>query len=173
MSKKIQARLIIEIMGRPPEHIAETLQTLVVRLGSENGVSILEKSFFDPQPLEDTDNLFTAFAEVEAEFENTQSFFGIVFNYMPANVEILSPKELKTSSAELSELSNFILQRLHQYDAITKRVVGERDILLRQVKHLQGKGPGPENATKKDTPAKSTSKRKGSKKNTKKSSKKK
>jgi len=140
----LQARLVIEILGRPPEHIAETLASLVERMGTEQGVTVVDKQIYEPKPVENQENLFTAFAEIEASFETTQSFFGIVFSYMPAHIELISPEKMNLQNREMSELANFILQRLHQYEAVTKRVVSERDVLARQLAHLQGKAPAPQ-----------------------------
>jgi hypothetical protein len=137
---RIEARIVIEIMGRPPEHIKETLQTLVVRMGAEKGVEIVNKAIHDPIAVENTDNLFTAFAEIEVKFNSVIEFFSVVFNYMPANVELTHPANLKMQSNSVTELANFILGKLHQYDAIVKRTINEKDILLKQVKYLKGEG---------------------------------
>lgn len=142
-SNKIEARLVIEIMGRPPEHIKETLQTLVLRMADEKGVEIVDKQYHDPIPVEESKDLFTAFVEVEAKFDGPVEFFGTVFNYMPANVEVIHPANLKMQSNSVSELANFVLGKLHQYDAVVKRTINERDILVNQLKHLKGMGPGP------------------------------
>ena len=98
---KISSRMVFEIMGRPPEHISEALNTLVVKLDSEKGVEVVNKKYHDVKKVEDADNLFHTFAEVEADFSDLNSFFGIIFNYMPANIEIFDPDKLKINNISL------------------------------------------------------------------------
>tara|TARA_Y100000310_G_C20317287_1_gene639038 strand:- start:98 stop:601 length:504 start_codon:yes stop_codon:yes gene_type:complete len=133
----IKAKLIIEIMGRPPEHLKETLNTLVIRLGSEKGVSLIDKQYHEPKPVENSKDLFIAFGDVDVEFETFEKFFGVLMGYMPAHVEIYEPEKFKLKSSELNELSNFILGKMHKYDAITKRALQERDLLLAEFKKVK------------------------------------
>jgi hypothetical protein len=137
--EKIQARMIVEIMGRPVEHVKEALNTMVVKLGAEKGVKILDKKYHDPKQVEKVDNLFTAFSEVEIEFEGLNAFFGTVFNYMPSNIEILSPEKMKLKVDEINSLSNYLLGKLHNYDALSKRLMAERNVLVKKIEELTGK----------------------------------
>ena len=61
---KLHVSLIIEILGRPAEHVKESLNMLVVKLGSEKGVKIIDKKYHEPAPVENSKDLFTTFAEV-------------------------------------------------------------------------------------------------------------
>ena len=133
----IKAKLIIEIMGRPPEHIKEALNTLVVRLGSEKGVSLLDKQYHEPKPIEESKDLFIAFADVDAEFDNIESFFNILMGYMPAHAEIYEPEKFKLGVSNMNDLGNFILGKLHRYDAIAKRALMERTMLAEQLNKLK------------------------------------
>jgi hypothetical protein len=133
----IKAKLIIEIMGRPPEHVKEALNTLVVRLGSEKGVSLLDKKYHEPKPIEGSKDLFIAFADVDAEFDNIESFFNILMGYMPAHAEIYEPEKFKLDASNINDLGNFILGKLHRYDAIAKRALMERNVLAEQLNKLK------------------------------------
>lgn len=136
--QKIQVNLIFEILGRPPEHIKEALNTLVVKMGSEKGVKILSKQYHEPKKVEDpkAHDLYTAFAEVTAELDTLANYFQIIFQYMPANMEIVSPESITLNNFELNELANALLQRLHNYDALTKNVVFERDMFARKLQEV-------------------------------------
>lgn len=133
---RIHANLIIEILGRPPEHIKEAINTIVTKLGSEKGVNLIEKTYHDPKPVENSKDLFTTFAEVELEFENLDAYFGVLFAYMPAHIEIITPDKITLSNAEINELGNRLLQRLHNYDAIAKKIMIERDNLIQKLKEV-------------------------------------
>jgi hypothetical protein len=131
--EKIQVFLVLEILGRPQQHVKEALNTLVIKMGTEKGVKILSKTYHDPVPVDGSKDLFTAFAEVGLELDSLSNYFGVIFAYMPSNVEIVKPEELIITKSELNELANTLAQRLHQYDAITKQTMAERDILVKKL----------------------------------------
>ena|SRR3989344_2490396 len=133
---KIQALLVIEILGRPPEHIKEALNTLVVKLGSEKGVRITNKNYYDPVPAKDSDSLFTTFAEIEVEFDSIENYFGILFAYMPSHVEVIYPEKITLTNSHLNEFANILVRRLHDYDAIAKKLVFERDVMMEKLKEV-------------------------------------
>lgn len=133
---KLQSNLILEILGRPQEHVKETLNTLAVRLGSEKGVKVTNTHYHDPIPAENSDSLFSAFAELDVEFESLEALYTILFSYLPAHIEIISPESLSQSNNDLNDLTNAILKRMHDYDAITKKALYERELLLKKLKEV-------------------------------------
>lgn len=143
--EKIQANIVIEMMGKPADHVKASLNALVTQLGGEKGVKIKEKSLHDPLPVEKTNDLFTAFAEVMLEVESWENYFGIVFAYMPSHSEIIHPEKVVLSNHELNDIGNKIVSRLHEYDAVTKRVLMDQERLLQQLRkyapHLFKKKP--------------------------------
>jgi hypothetical protein len=132
--EKIKFSIILEILGRPAEHIKEALNTLVVRLGSEKGIKVLEKTYHEPIQVEGSD-LFTSFAEVVLEVDSLANYFGVIFAYMPANIELISPEKITLPNSDLNELANKLANRLHEYDAMTKRVLVERDAAISHLKN--------------------------------------
>ncbi|MBS3088338.1 hypothetical protein J4402_01005 [Candidatus Pacearchaeota archaeon] len=136
MDYKINATLLLEILGRPKEHVMEALTTLVLKLGSEAGVKITNKVIHEPQPVKDSQTLFTSFAEVDVELDSLQSYVMTLFTYMPSHVEIISPERIAISNTEMNEIGNAITQRLHHYDAVTKNTIVERNTLLQKLKEI-------------------------------------
>jgi hypothetical protein len=134
--KKIQARMIIEILGRPPEHIVSSLNMLLDRLAKESEVKILERKVMDPILVKDSKDLYTTFAEVVLEIDSLEKYFVILFAYLPANFEIISPEELVLSNQLLSAVTSKLVQRLHEYDSLAKNVIGERDIILKKLQEV-------------------------------------
>ncbi len=137
---EIKASLIIEIMGRPPEHLKETLNTLIIRMGSEKGVKLLDKKYHDPAQVENVPNLFTCFAEVNVEFETIEHMFNIIMGYMPSHVEVYEPEKHKLDTHQINSLANYLVSKLHKYDEMAKGALAERDILLRQMNFLKNGG---------------------------------
>ncbi|PIN94994.1 hypothetical protein COU56_02315, partial [Candidatus Pacearchaeota archaeon CG10_big_fil_rev_8_21_14_0_10_31_9] len=101
--QSIKAAFIIEILGRPADHVKTTMEQLVDRLGNEKGTKIIQREIHEPVEYsleEETkeneitikQKLFTTFAEVEAEFEGVEHLLMATFNYMPSSIEIISPE---------------------------------------------------------------------------------
>lgn len=168
MAEKIQAHLILEILGRPAQHIKDALNELLKKLDSEKGIKVISKDEHEPVPIKDSD-LFTSFADVTVELDSMQQYFGIMFAYMPAHIEIISPENFNLSNFQFNELGNRLLSRLHEYDAITKKVIFERNILVEKLKqaapHLFEKAPEQAPPAKSETKSKKEKPKKNSKKN--------
>jgi hypothetical protein len=133
MDDKIQARLILEILGRPASNVTEALTNMVDKMSKEKGVIIIEKKIHDVLPVKDVQDLFTSFAEVMIECDKLPTFFSIVFGYMPSNIEIIKPDTFAIRNAELSLLTNNILSRLHNYDAIARRLLVDNSLLKQKL----------------------------------------
>lgn len=136
MVGKIQARLIIEILGRPEEHVKSALVGLIEKLSKEKGVKLLEKTINNPRKLEESKDLFTAFADVLVEFDSLPAYMSVLFSYMPSNIEIIHPETLEIKNLDLSEMGNVILQRLHHYDSLVKGIMNERVALIQKLKEV-------------------------------------
>ena len=98
----LTAKFIIEIMGRPVEHLTLSLNELVAKLGSEKGISVVSKDIHKPKAVEKAENLWTAFADVELNFQTVQHFFNAVMMYMPAHVEVVNPDSFKFNGTCMS-----------------------------------------------------------------------
>jgi len=132
--KPLQINAIIEILGRPKDHIKTAIGELIDRLSKERGVKLIEKTIHEPKEIENKKDLFTTFAEISLELDSLNSFFGILFAYMPSNIEVISPENIEIKNTELNELGNKLIARLHDYDAITKKVIIERNMVVNELK---------------------------------------
>lgn len=136
MTEKIRASFIIEILGRPPEHIEEALKGLIEKLGEEKGIKIVEKNFNKAKQIDNEKDLFTAFVNIEAEFENFSSLLFVVFNYMPSHFEIISPEEFKVHNLDMNTLVTNTILRLHKYDEIAKKMTMDNAIMHNHINDL-------------------------------------
>lgn len=136
MADKLKVNMILEILGRPPEHIIEALNQLITKLGTEKGIRILSKTVHEPKPLEKSQGLFTAFAEVRVEMDSLNNYFGILFGYMPSHIELLEPERIVLTNFELAELANVLITRLHGYDAIAKKMTSDREFLIQKLREV-------------------------------------
>ena len=84
-------------------------------------------------------DIFTTFAEVDAEFDSLESLLFIAFNYMPSHIQITKPENFFIRNEDLDVLLTNIILRLHRYDEIAKRITIEKAILENKLKELTDK----------------------------------
>ncbi len=141
-TKEIKAVLIFEVIGRPPEHLVETLNDIIKKIDGEKGVSVKEKKVNEPVFMKDQKEFYTSFAEVEVEVEEVLYLAMLMFKYMPAHVEIISPELITLENNGWNEILNELIRRLHGYDEIARVVKIEKDILEKKLKGLVGEKGG-------------------------------
>ena len=134
--KKILATLILEIIGRPPEHLKETLSDLIKQMGEEKGIKVVGSKINEPNTLEKEQNLFTTFAEIDVEVNEMANLFLLTFKYMPAHVEIFSPERLTIDHSLINETLNELTRRLHAYDEVARVIQTEKMILETKLREL-------------------------------------
>ncbi len=131
--EKIQVVFILEILGKPAEHIKKTLSEIVGKLGKEKNVKIISKRLAEPKPFKEQENLFTTFAEVELE-TSLQQLMLLVYGYLPSHIDIIRPEDLKIKNSDLNLFLNELSRRLHQYDELAKAFMINQQILAKQIK---------------------------------------
>ena len=160
---KIEASFIVEMMGKPKEHLEETLARLVEKLGSEKGVKIIDKTLHearkfevkksdeekeaeaklkenvDSEKVQVLEDIYTTFAEIDAEFDDLNSLWFIAFNYMPSNIEVTKPENFVLRNSDIDFILSGIILRLHKYDEVAKQLSIEKSLLENKVKELMGK----------------------------------
>ena len=90
----IRATIILEIIGKPAEHLVETLENLIKSIGDEKGVKVKEKKIHEPTQLKEQKEFYTTFAEIELETDNILNIVIIMFKNMPSHIEIIEPELL-------------------------------------------------------------------------------
>ena len=134
--EKILVNIVIEILGRPAEHVKEALNTMIVKLKTEKGTRVIETKNHEPVPVEKSNGLFTSFSEISLEFDSLSHFLGVIFAYMPAHIEMISPERVTLTNTDMNEVVNRIVLRLHDYDAITKKAMYEQQILIKKLQEV-------------------------------------
>ncbi len=128
MEQLVTAKLIIEMLGSPKEHLEKTLKDYVDSLEKDKNIRMVSKDIAEPTP---TEQLFSAFAELEIEFKDAAKLIDFCFEAMPSSVEIIKPDMLSTESTSLSSLLNDLLARLHVVDMQMKKLSAQSSILER------------------------------------------
>lgn len=134
--KCIRAALILEIIGRPPEHLTETLQEILKQMGEEKGVDVVSKKINEPIPMKEHKEFYTTFAEIEVDVEDMLYIAILVFKYMPAHVEIISPEIIAMKNNGWNDIFNELTRRLHGYDEIARVLGAEKKILENKLRDV-------------------------------------
>ena len=121
----IKANTIIEIVGKPKEHIIEVMDKAVSLIKTNNSFRYISHSTETPHSIPQSDKIFSTFSEFEIEFPDLLSLSGFCFDFMPSSIEIIEPENIKTKSSELKDTLNDLLAKLHQYDMVLKKYILE------------------------------------------------
>jgi hypothetical protein len=124
----VRAIMIVEMMGKPPEHLTKSIEKHIGVLNDVRDAIVhsIEVSVPKEVPVPEGLNiprgekLFSAFAEADFEVETMARLTQIMFDFMPSSVEIIEPSIIKIASTDATDLMNNISGRLHRYDEIAK-----------------------------------------------------
>lgn len=160
-SKNIRAVMILEIIGRPPEHLTEALEKIIQELDKEKGVKVLNKKINKPVGMEEQKEFYTTFAEIEVETEEIIILAMLMFKYMPAHIEIITPELIAVPNTSWNEILNELTRRLHGYDEVARILQNERMIMQQKLQELMQENAAktPEKKLSKKTPKKSVKKK--------------
>ncbi len=135
---KVNAVIILDIIGRPPEHLVESLEMIIENIGKEKGVTIKSKQIKEPVLMKDQKNFYTTFAEIEVEVDEILYLTILMFKYMPAHIEIISPEIIALSNSGFNDILNELVRRLHGYDELARVMQVEKQVLLKKIQELGG-----------------------------------
>ena len=134
--KKIRAVMILEVIGKPPEHLTETLEGITTNIDNEKGVCIVEKKINEPVSMKENKEFYTSFAEIEVEVEEIMRLAALMLKYMPAHIEIISPEFIAITNNDWNDILNEIVRRLHGYDEVARIIQTEKIILEKKLREL-------------------------------------
>ena len=138
---KVSAIMILDIIGRPPEHLVESMEKIIENMEKEQGVMVKSKQIKEPTLMKDQKDFYTTFAEIEVEVDEILYLVILMFKYMPAHIEIVYPELLAMSNNGFNEILNELTRRLHGYDELARIMQMEKQILLKKIQELGGDIP--------------------------------
>ena len=86
--------------------------------------------------MEGQEGFFTTFAEIEVEVEEILQLAILMFKYMPAHLEVISPELLVLTNNGWNDILNELTRRLHGYDEIARIVNVEKSILEKKLREV-------------------------------------
>src|SRR3989344_4341627 len=127
MGKKILFRAIVEVLGKPKEHVDSTLKGYLQKLKENSHYQIVNEELAELKQHEDSE-LWMAFAEIEIKTAGVTEIIDFCFDYMPSLIEIVEPEELQLDSLAISSFLNDMQAKLHGVDMIAKQMKMENQL---------------------------------------------
>lgn len=128
----IRFRTIIEILGKPKDHVEQTFSKYIEQLKKEDSFSVLAEEYSE---IKEQGNLFSKFAELEMIAKDVPSLVGFCFDYMPSSIEIVKPEKIFFTHNEASNLFNDLQARLHRVDMVVKQLRAENNFIKKNMKN--------------------------------------
>jgi len=119
----IRTIIIFELVGKPKEHIENTLKKYIEEIESKEEAIFISKDFSDATKLEN--GLFSAFCETDLLVKDLGVLTNFCYTYMPASIEIVEPDDLKLKNKDFSDMFNDLLFRLHEVSMELKKMIGK------------------------------------------------
>jgi hypothetical protein len=150
-NEHVKAVLILDIIGRPPKYLLENLERIIEEMGKEKGVSIKSKKIKEPVAMKESKEFYTTFGEIEVETEDILYLAALMFKYMPAHIEVISPETIALSNNGWGDILSELARTLHSYDEVSRILQIEKQELLNKIQELEGKEKPKANVKKKDS----------------------
>ena len=131
----ITFRAIMEVLGKPKEHIEQALKDYLQQLKQDQRYKVVYEEVAETKPQENSE-LWVTFAELEIQVQGLEDITSFCFDYMPSVVEILEPASLTMTDVQLTQTFNDLQAKLHQVDMVAKQVKIENDILKKSTGSL-------------------------------------
>ena len=150
--EKIHAALILEVIGKPQKYLIETLEGLIIQMNTEPGIHVTKKDVKEPKKMEEKGGVaipsnkelrieekefYISFAEIEIDVDNISDLIFLMFKYMPAHIEIITPDNIPLANFEWNQILNELMRRLHGYDEVARVLQVEKSILESKLKTIE------------------------------------
>ena len=133
----ITFRAVVEVLGKPKEHLEESMKHYLEQLKDDKRFTIMHQESAEIKKQE-TQDLWAVFTELEVKTNQLENLTIFCLDYMPSLMEIVEPKQLAFTDIEFSQFLNDLQTKLHQIDLLAKHVKIENDYLKRNLGGLLG-----------------------------------
>ena len=127
----LHCRLILEVLGKPREHVEESLKKYLEAIKKGAGEDFLRAKVVEAKKTEENIQngveYYSSFAELEILFKDIQELAIFCFDYMPSSVEIIKPDNLTLRNVDMSNIMNDLQARSHQVDSVVKGLKSENE----------------------------------------------
>lgn len=135
-TKGIRSTIILEIIGKPPEHLVKTLEEIIKRIDEEKGIRIIGKKINEPVLMKDSKEFYSTFAEIDLEVEDILYLAILMFKYMPAHIEIVEPELIALTNNGWTDILSELTRRLHGYEEVARVIQLQNSQMQKKIKEL-------------------------------------
>jgi len=122
----IRCRTIIEVLGKPKEHVEASIKEYIGHIRKDSELVILHEDYSE---IKEQGKLWSQFVELELIIKGVIKLISFCFEYMPSSIDVLKPENLSMTSRETSNFLNDLQARLHNVDMVVKQLKAENDFL--------------------------------------------
>ena len=126
----LRCKVIIEILGKPKEHVEKALKIYVDRIKQDTDLIVLKEEFADAKEKE---GLWATFTELEMVVKGIRKLIAFCFDYMPSSIQILKPESYNLDRSLIEDFINDLQARLHDVDMIIKKQKNENEFLKKNM----------------------------------------
>jgi hypothetical protein len=137
MVQKIRALMIIEVAGRPCEYLKEAIVAHINLINGYKGVKLISSSPSEPKKIEETEEMYSCFSEVEIETDDFSKLCDVVFDFMPSSIEVISPSEIMFNLSDSTALLNTLAGRLHKFEDFARLAQIQAQQEIKRIKETQ------------------------------------
>jgi len=127
MAKNILFRAVVEVLGKPKEHVDATLRGYTEKLKQNSRYQVVKEDLAELKQHEESE-LWMAFAELEIKTTGVAEIIDFCFDYMPSMIEIIEPEQLQLDSLAVSSFLNDLQAKLHGVDMLAKQMKMENQL---------------------------------------------
>ncbi|MFT7615269.1 MAG: hypothetical protein ACI8Y7_000075 [Candidatus Woesearchaeota archaeon] len=131
----VRFHAVLEIVGKPQDHVEQTKKTILASLENHQKFTLLKQDSHDVEQLEKSD-LFSTFTDVEVITPSMSHVYDFIFEYMPANMEIIDPERVTFTANQATNIINDLLAHVHNADMLAKESRQSNKILLGSLKTM-------------------------------------
>tara|TARA_Y100000310_G_scaffold335538_1_gene417822 strand:+ start:3104 stop:3697 length:594 start_codon:yes stop_codon:yes gene_type:complete len=132
MEKEITFRAVIEVLGRPQEHVESAMKGYLDKLKADTTYQVIHEELAEAKKQEE-EKMWVVFAELDIKTARVDDIIGFCFEYMPSMVEIVEPKELIMKDVVVTNFLNDLQAKLHHLGIVAKQLKSENDHLNRNI----------------------------------------
>jgi len=129
--KKVRFVTILEVLGKPKEHVEKAIKDYVKDIKENPDYLILKEEYSD---VKEQGKMWSVFVELEMVVKDVQEMFGFCFSYMPSSIEVLKPEKMEFSNLDVAGVLNDLQAKLHDLDSVAKKLRAENGFLKRNMK---------------------------------------
>jgi hypothetical protein len=132
----VLAQVSFEIMGNPKEHVEKTIREFMGNIKKDSEINVLNEDYGEAEEVKDSDGLFSAYCDAEMLVQTLDKFNWLCVNFMPSNIEIIAPEELRFSDKDLTNWFNDLLAKLHEVSISYRQETTKQDLLIQNMNLL-------------------------------------